>query len=35
MSFGGWSSWQVLTLLICIGAVLAIGVKSSKNNKKN
>ena len=35
MDFGGWSSWQVLTLILCIGTALVIGVKSSKGKKGN
>lgn len=34
MEFGGWSSWQVLTLTICIATVVICGVIVSTKNKK-
>ena len=32
MEFGGWSSWQVITLVICIGT--AIGCASVTRKEK-
>ncbi len=34
MEFGGWSSWQVVTLIICIATAIGCGVVVSKKNKK-
>lgn len=34
MEFGGWSSWQVLTLTICIVTVVICCVIVSIKNKK-
>ncbi len=33
MEIGGWSSWQVFTLIFCIVTVFAI-VSKSNNDKK-
>lgn len=35
MDFGGWSSWQVFTLIFCIATALAIGSASRKNKKQD
>lgn len=35
MDFGGWSSWQVFTLIFCIATALAIGRQSHKNKKQD
>ena len=34
MEFGGWSSWQVLTLILCIATAVICGVMFSIKNKK-
>jgi len=34
MEFGGWSSWQVITLIICVVVAIGYGTKVSKNKKK-
>lgn len=34
MGFGGWSSWQVITLIICFGVAIGFGAISSKRKKK-
>lgn len=34
MSFGGWSSWQVITLIICIAAAFGCFAVYSKKKKK-
>ena len=33
MDFGGWSSWQVFTLIFCIVTALVIGIANRKNKK--
>lgn len=35
MSFGGWSSWQVFTLIFCIVTALAIAISNRYKNKKD
>lgn len=35
MEFGGWSSWQVLTLIFCIATSLAIGISNLNKKKKD
>ncbi|SCJ51496.1 Uncharacterised protein [uncultured Clostridium sp.] len=35
MEFGGWSSWQVFTLIFCIATALAIAISNSHKNKKD
>ncbi|VYU54938.1 Uncharacterised protein [Clostridium paraputrificum] len=35
MVFGGWSSWQVITLIICISTAIGYGVVVSKKKKNN
>ena len=35
MEFGGWSSWQVITLIICISTAIGCGVVVSKKKKNN
>lgn len=34
MNFGGWSSWQVITLIISISTAIGCSVVVIKNNKK-
>lgn len=34
MEFGGWSSWQVITLIICITVAICSGTVVSKRKKK-
>lgn len=34
MEFGGWPSWQVLTLILCISTAIGCGVVVSKKKKK-
>lgn len=34
MDFGGWSSWQVITLIICITVAIGCGTVVSKTKKK-
>jgi hypothetical protein len=34
MDFGGWSSWQVITLIICISIAIDCGMVVSKRKKK-
>ena len=34
MEFGGWSSWQVITLIICIYTAIGCGVAGRKKKKK-
>lgn len=33
MDFGGWSSWQVITLIICIAVAIGYGTVDSKRKK--
>lgn len=35
MGFGGWSSWQVFTLVFCIAIALAIAISNRHKNKKD
>ena len=34
MEFGGWSSWQVITLIICISTAIGCSVVVSKKKRK-
>ena len=34
MEFDGWSSWQVITLIICIATAIGCGVVVSHKKKK-
>lgn len=34
MEFGGWSSWQVLTLILCIFTAIGCSVVVSNKKKK-
>lgn len=35
MEFGGWSSWQVFTLIFCIVTALAIGISNRRKEKRD
>ncbi|MDH5073139.1 hypothetical protein Cp4431_02120 [Clostridium perfringens] len=35
MEFGGWSSWQVLVLTICIATAIICGVIVGTKNKNH
>ncbi len=35
MEFGGWSSWQVLALTICIATAIICGVIVGTKNKNH
>ena len=35
MEFGGWSSWQVLVLTICIATAIIFGVIVGTKNKNH
>lgn len=34
MEFGGWSLWQILTLILCIFTAIGCGVVVSRKKKK-
>ena len=34
MDFGGWSSWQAITLIVCIAVAIGCGTVVSKRKKK-
>lgn len=35
MGFGGWTSWQVFTLIFCIAIALTIAISNRHKNKKD